>query len=87
MYVEALNARRQEKESLENKTLDELDELEDELEDERVILEYRLDDRASEEKKGRSELLIHIPQEKATTRNASCGTKRQVRRSDTDIQA
>lgn len=41
MYVEALNARKQEQESLENKTLDELDELEDELEDDRVIMEYR----------------------------------------------
>lgn len=41
MYVEALNARKQEEESLENKTLDELDELEDELEDDRIIMEYR----------------------------------------------
>ncbi|KAI9321567.1 thioredoxin-like protein [Dichotomocladium elegans] len=41
LYVEAVNARRREEESLENKTLDELDELEDELEDERIILEYR----------------------------------------------
>ena len=41
MYVEALTARKQEEESLENKTLDELDELEDELDDDRIILEYR----------------------------------------------
>ncbi|KAI9259405.1 thioredoxin-like protein [Phascolomyces articulosus] len=41
MYVEALNARKKEEESLENKTLDELDELEDELDDDRIILEYR----------------------------------------------
>ncbi|KAI8144497.1 thioredoxin-like protein [Fennellomyces sp. T-0311] len=41
MYVEALNTRKQEQESLENKTLDELDELEDELDDDRIILEYR----------------------------------------------
>ena len=41
IYVEALNARKQEEASLENKTLDELDELEDELEDDRIIMEYR----------------------------------------------
>ncbi|KAI9495517.1 thioredoxin-like protein [Zychaea mexicana] len=41
LYVDALNARKKEEESLENKTLDELDELEDELDDDRIILEYR----------------------------------------------
>lgn len=41
MYVEALNARKKEEASLEGKTLDELDELEDELDDDRILLEYR----------------------------------------------
>lgn len=43
MYVEALQARRREEESLDNKTLDELDELEDDLEDDRILMEYRFD--------------------------------------------
>ncbi|KAI7852500.1 thioredoxin-like protein [Circinella umbellata] len=41
IYVEALKARRKEEASLENKTLDELDELEDEFDDDHILLEYR----------------------------------------------
>lgn len=40
-FVDLLKAREAERNSLENKDLDELDELED-LEDDRILLEYRL---------------------------------------------
>ena len=44
-YVETVKAKEAAQKSLDNKTLDELDELEDELDDDRIIQEYRQDNR------------------------------------------
>lgn len=84
MYVEALQARRREEESLDNKTLDELDELEDDLEDDRILMEYRFDQHYSTNE----EIVVKemASQEEAITRDAGSSREKQIRRSNADIQ-